>query len=159
MAVERNSTLEAFRARYETDSPEAAPAAMALVGWAKNRGLRNRPRTGPTHDTLLSWLDLGVGEHKILQLETNGLVWILFGELERRFPSKDARVRAAFREALHQRLETVNGGRAARGSRNGKASWRLQQTDLPALTGTLDWAIAQLRGGHEGLLGSRTVES
>ena len=155
MAVERNSTPEAFRARYEAHTPEAAPTAMALMHWAKERGLRYRPRSGPTHDTLLCWLDLGVGEHKIFQLETNGLVWILFGELERRFPAKDAGRRAAFREELHQRLEAVPGGRAGKDSRNGKASWRLRQTDLAALTRTLDWAIGQIRGGHEDLVGSR----
>jgi hypothetical protein len=155
VAVERNSSLETFRARYEADRPEAVPAATALLEWARERGLRCRPRKGPTHDTLLCWLDLGVGEHKIFQLETNDLVWILFGELERRYPSKDAGSRAAFREELHGRMETVRGGRAATGSRNGKASWRLTQTDLPALTRTLDWAIEQLRRGHQELVASR----
>jgi hypothetical protein len=88
-----------------------------------------------------------VRERKIFQLETNGLVWILFSELERSFPSKDIAKRAAFREQLHQRLEQVSGGRAERGSRNSKASWRLAQTALPELTRTLDWAIEELRSG------------
>lgn len=155
MAVERNSSADEFRRRFEKDTPEAAHRAIALMEWAKERGLRYRPRTGPTHDTLLCWLDLGVGEHKIFQLETNGLVWILFGGLERRYPSQDASRRAAFREELHCRLETVPGGRAPKGSRNGKASWRLAHTDLTALTSTLDWAIEQLRDAHMELLAIR----
>jgi hypothetical protein len=155
MAVERNSSADDFRRRFEADTPEAASQADALMKWARERGLRYRPRTGPTHDTLLCWLDLGVREHKIFQLETNGLVWILFGELERRYPSQDAGTRAVFREELHCRLEAVPGGRAAKGSRNGKASWRLTHTDLAALTSSLDRAIEQLRSGHQELLARR----
>ena len=155
MAVPRNSSTEAFRSRYAADCPEAAPAAMALMDWAKQRGLRSRPRTGASHDTLLCWLDLGEREHKILQLETGGKVWIPFSQLERGFPSRDTAKRAAFREQLHQRLEQVSGGRAQRGARNGKASWLLAQTDLPELTRALDWVIEELRGGFAELMNAR----
>ena len=154
MAVERNSTEEAFRARYEHDSPDAARAARKLVQWARDRGLRLRPRAGETHDTLLCLLDLGANEYKIFTLETNGLVWVLFSELTRRFPSTDADEKAAFLATLREKLEKVPGGRAAPGSQGGKASWVLGATDLPMFQEVLEWTIEELRRHQTELLSS-----
>ncbi len=154
MAVERNSTEEAFRVRYEQDSPEAARTARKLMQWGRDHDLRLRPRAGETHDTLLGFLELGAHEHKIFALETNGRVWILFSELLRRFPSTDADEKAAFLATLRKRLEMVPGGRAAPGSQGGKASWVLGETDLPAFLAVLDWTLDELRRHHDELLSS-----
>ncbi len=154
MAVERNSTDAAFRTRYEHDRPEVAPIATKLMDWARERRLLQRPRTGETHDTLLCFLELGVNEHKIFALETNGLVWVLFSELQRRFPSKDASKKTAFLGTLREKLSEVAGGRAAPGSQGGKASWTLASTDVPALLRVLDWAIVELRGHYHELVAS-----
>jgi len=154
VAVERNSTEEAFRARYEHDSPEAARAARKLIQWARDRGLRLRPRAGETHDTLLCLLDLGANVYKIFTLETNGLVWVLFSELTRRFPSTDADEKAAFLATLREKLEKVSGGRAAPGSQGGKASWVLGVTDLAVFQEVLEWTIEELRRHQTELLSS-----
>jgi hypothetical protein len=151
VAVERNSTEEAFRVRYDRDSPEQARAARKLIQWARDRGLRLRPRAGETHDTLMCLLNLGANEYKIFSLETNGHVWVLFSELTRRFPSTDAEEKAAFLATFREKLEKVPGGRAAPGSRGGKASWALEATDLPAFLAVLEWSIEELRR-HQGEL-------
>ena len=155
MAVERNSTEAAFRERYRKDSPGAAPPALRLVDWAKRHGLRLRPRAGPTHDTLIGFLVLGANDHKIFTMETNGLLWVLFTELERRFPSTDRAAVAQFKSELRKKLEGVRGGRAAPGSDQAKASWRLEQTDEAALVGVLEWVVAELRRHYDDLLDDR----
>ena len=154
MAVERNSSEETFRTRYEQDRPDAAPNAAKLVSWAKHRGLLLRPRAGETHDSLLCFLKLGANEHKIFTLETNGLVWIVYKELERRFPSTDVGQKAAFFTNLRERLQGVSGGRAAAGTQGGKASWMVASTDILALVTVLDWVIEELRHHHTELLSS-----
>ena len=154
MAVRRNSTEAAFRARFQQDSPAAAPAARRLLDWAKANALRLRPSAGPTHDTLLGALILA-NDHKIFQLETNGLLWVLFAELARRFPTTDPSATARFISDLRRRLDGVRGGRAKPGSEQSKASWKLALTDEVALIGVLDWLVAELRRHHKDLLDSQ----
>jgi hypothetical protein len=152
VAVERNSSEAAFRARYEADHPEAAPPARGLLHWANERKLNLTWRAGPTHDTALGFLRLGVHDHKMFTLETNGLVWVLFTELGRRFPSTRDGAKDTFLEGFRERLARVAGGRAPAGSRGAKASWKLEQTDMPALQGVLDWAVGDLRKHYAELL-------
>jgi hypothetical protein len=81
-------------------------------------------------------------------------VWVLFSELERRFPSTDAGKKTAFLATLREKLREVPGGRAAPGSQGAKASWVLGATDLPAFLAVLDWAIDELRRYHRELVSS-----
>jgi hypothetical protein len=154
VTVERNSTEAAFRTRYEADHPEAASAARSLLHWANERSLSLTWRAGPTHDTALGFLKLGVHDHKVFTLETNGLVWVLFTELGRRFPSTTDGAKNAFLNGLRERLSKVSGGRARAGSQGAKASWKLEVTDVPALLSVLDWALADLRRHYAELLSS-----
>ena len=155
MAIERNSSEEAFRKRYRQDMPEGAPVATRLIAWAKAHGLQRKPRAGPTHDTLLCFLKLGANEHKVFTLETNGLIWILFTEIERRFPATDHEKTAAFLALLREKLANVRGSRAESAEWGGKASWRLKDTDEAALIAVLEWVLAEHRRHYNDLLDSR----
>jgi hypothetical protein len=155
LTVERNSSDEAFRERYRQDTPEAAPIATRLIAWSRTHGLELRPRAGPTHDTLLCFLKLGGNEHKVFALETNGLIWILFAELERRFPSTEPEKAAAYFASLREKLGAVRGSRADASRWGGKASWRLKDTDETALTAVLKWVVDELRRHWEDLLESQ----
>ena len=137
MAVKRNSSEDDFRHRFKRDCPSVAHSAEEIIRWARDRGLRRIPRAGEKHDTLLAHLILGVGEHKIFTLETNGSVWILFEQLGARFPSTDAQKKREFFEELRRRLGELPGRRVGIKPSADKASWSLQSLDLPAFLAIL----------------------
>ena len=145
MAVKRNSSEDDFRHRFKRDCPSVAHSAEEIIRWARDRGLRRIPRAGEKHDTLLAHLILGVGEHKIFTLETNGSVWILFEQLGARFPSTDAQKKREFFEGLRRRLGELPGRRVGIKPSADKASWSLQSLDLPAFLAILDWVLTELR--------------
>jgi hypothetical protein len=100
--------------------------------------------TAPDMDSLMCHFKLGVLNHKILTLQTDGLVWILFKELAARFPSKDKAEKTRILTAFEARLSEVAGGASTPGEYATQAAWRLDQMDTPAFLGVLDWLLDQL---------------
>jgi hypothetical protein len=155
VAVKRNSSEGDFQERFNRDRPDVASKAEEIIRWARERQLRRIPRAGEKHDTLLAHLILGVTEHKIFTLETNGAVWVLFKQLGARFPSTDAQKKEAFFNELRHRLRQLPGRRADIKSDADKASWNLQEIDLQGFLGILDWLLSELRRHDQDLRASK----
>ena len=155
MVVKRNSSEGDFQNRFNRDRPDVARKAEEIIQWARDRQLRRTPRAGEKHDTLLAHLVLGVTDHKIFTLETNGAVWILFNQLAARFPSTDAQKKDAFFQELRGRLRQLSGRRSDIQPDADKASWNLQDLDVPGFLGILDWVLRELRRHNQDLRGSK----
>jgi hypothetical protein len=138
-------SIEAFRARLLADRPADMEFAEQVITWAINKPLARRWSSASEVDSLTCRATIGLQDHKILTLETNGLVWILFTQLLSTFPSSDATTKKGFHKHLVGRLGKIPGGNTAPGSYKAKASWRLSDTDLPAFLEVADWIVLEVK--------------
>jgi hypothetical protein len=99
---------------------------------------------------------LGVQDHKIFTLETDGLVWILFKELAARFPSKDSSEKKRILTEFEARLSDMAGGASPHNDYATQAAWRLDRLDTQAFLGVLDWLVDQLNRSYALTLKRRT---
>lgn len=141
-------SLEAFKARLLADRPADMGLAEQVITWAINKPLARRWTSGSEIDTLTCRTTIGQQDHKILTLETNGLVWILFNQLLSTFPSSDSAIRQGFHKQLVARLGTIPGGNTLPASYKSKASWRLRDMDLRSFLEVGDWIVLELKKAH-----------
>jgi hypothetical protein len=141
-------SLEAFKARLLAERPADIGSAEQLITWAINKPLARRWSSASDIDSLTCRATIGLQDHKILTLETNGLVWILFNQLLSTFPGSDATAKTGFHKHLVGRLGKIPGGNTAPGSYKSKASWRLGDTDLRAFLEVADWIVVEVRKAH-----------
>ena len=148
MPTATKGSLEAFKARLLADRPADMGIAEQVITWAINKPLARRWSSDSEIDTLTCRATIGLQDHKILALETNGLVWILFTQLLSTFPSSDETTKKAFHKHLVERLGKIPGGNTHPGSYKSKASWRLSDTDLRAFLGVADWIVLEVKKAH-----------
>ena len=147
------STRAAFSARQELDRPTDAVTAAAIVAWSRKRNLAVRWTSAPEMESMMGSLRLGVQEHKLLTLQTNGLVWVLVTQLSARLPFVDPAAKAQLIEDLRTRLlEFPRAGQSSSG-KGSKIAFRLEDLRTSDSLGkffvTLEWLIARLQNGFE----------
>lgn len=143
------SNRAAFTARLAQDRPADVETAEKIILWAKSRDLALRWTSATETDSMMGSLRLGVQEHKLLTLQTNGLVWVLVTQLAARLPIRDEDAKAKLLADFRERLMTLpRAGQSASG-KGAKIAFRLE--DLRAAGGldgfykTLEWMMAQLK--------------
>jgi hypothetical protein len=144
-----NSTRAAFSARQELDRPADAATAAEIIAWARKRDLAVRWTTADDIDSMTASLRLGVQEHKLLTLQTNGLVWVLVTQLSARLPILDEAVKTQLIEDLRTRLlELPRAGQSSSG-KGAKIAFRLEDLRTADKVGkllkTLEWLTGQLQ--------------
>ena len=147
------STRAAFGDRQELDRPADAAAAAEIIAWARKRNLAVRWTTAPEMDSMTASLRLGVQEHKLLTLQTNGLVWVLVTQLSARLPILDDAVKTELIEDLRTRLlELPRAGQSSSG-KGAKIAFRLEDLQAADAVGkllkTLEWLIGQLQSSFD----------
>ena len=147
------STRAAFSARQELDRPTDAVTAAAIVAWSRKRNLAVRWTSAPEMESMMGSLRLGVQEHKLLTLQTNGLVWVLVTQLSARLPFVDPAAKAQLIEDLRTRLlEFPRAGQSSSG-KGSKIAFRLEDLRTSDSLGkffvTLEWLIARLQNGFD----------
>ena len=147
------STRAAFSARQELDRPTDAVTAAAIVAWSRKRNLAVRWTSAPEMESMMGSLRLGVQEHKLLTLQTNGLVWVLVTQLSARLPFVDPADKARLIEDLRTRLlEFPRAGQSSSG-KGSKIAFRLEDLRTSDSLGkffvTLEWLIARLQNGFD----------
>jgi hypothetical protein len=145
------SSEATFRTRLLADRPGDDAAVDRVTRWAKSHGLSRRWTSGTQLDTLVCHLKLGERRHKMLTLETGGLIWVLFGELSSSLPVRDAGQKAEFLAEVRGRMQAIPGAVSDAPGRATQAAWRLEAVDLTAFLATLDWLLENLRKQHEAL--------
>ena len=116
----------AFGDRQQLDRPADAATAAEIIAWARKRDLAVRWTTAPEMDSMTASLRLGVQEHKLLTLQTNGLVWVLVTQLSARLPILDEAVKTELIEDLRTRLlELPRAGQSSSG-KGAKIAFRLE---------------------------------
>lgn len=113
------------------------------------RKLQRRWSSAGTVDSLTCFAVIGQYKHKILTLETNGLVWILVGQVMAAVPGTDPKAKDAFHKQLCTRLGKVPGGNTVSPDYKAKAAWRLADTDLTAFLSAADWILDKLQSSHD----------
>ena len=146
------SNERAFRTRFHADRPNVTAVADSILAWATAKPLKRKYTTAPDQDSCMCRYKLGVQEHKVLTLETSGLVWILFEELAARFPTRDTAHKTRILAEFEARLSQVP-GRASSGSFATQAAWQLESIDTAAFLGVLDWLVDQLKSSYAETLG------
>ena len=147
------STRAAFSARQDLDRPADAATAAEIIAWARKRDLAVRWTTAPEMDSMTASLRLGVQEHKLLTLQTNGLVWVLVTQLSARLPILDEAVKTQLIENLRARLlELPRAGQSSSG-KGAKIAFRLEDLrtsdSVGKLTKTLEWLTGQLQASFD----------
>ena len=148
MALSTQGSPDSFTQRLVADRPSDRGFAERIIGWATDRKLSRQWTSASGVDTVTCRATIGLNKHKILAVETNGLVWILFGQLLAAFPSPDPVKKEQFHKQLTDRLKKVAGGNTLKTTYKSKASWRLCDTDLQAFLGVADWMLDQLKKTH-----------
>lgn len=148
MLAATKGSREAFKARLLAERPADAELADRVITWAIDKPLSRKWSTASEIDTLTCRAMIGQQEHKILAMETSGLVWILFNQLISTFPSSDALVKETFRKHLTTKLGKIPGGNSTPANYKAKASWRLCDTDLRAFLEVGDWMVQELKKAH-----------
>ena len=149
------STRRAYEARSLAQRPDVASVTDSIIQWATARKLKLEYTTAPDLDSAMCRRRLGVQEHKIFTLQTNGLIWILFAELASRFPSEDEAEKATILQEFERQLALVPGGTSIPGEYGTQAAWRLDTMDWPAFFAALDWILAQLESSYNRVLARR----
>ena len=149
MAVTTQGSAATFKTRLLAERPAEAGFAEQVIAWATSRHLVRKWSSAGEIDTLTCQATIGQYKHKILTLQTNGLIWILFDQLVSGFPSKEATLKARFRKQLCDRLGKIPGGNSLPTAYKAKASWRLADMNLPAFLGVTDWMLGDLHKTHE----------
>jgi hypothetical protein len=147
------STRAAFSARQELDRPTDAGTAAAIVAWSRKRNLAVRWTSATDTESMTGSLRLGVQEHKLLTLQTNGLVWVLVTQLSARLPFVDPAAKTQLIDDLRTRLlEFPRAGQSASG-KGAKIAFRLEDLRTSDTLGkffvTLEWLIARLQTGFD----------
>jgi len=148
MALATQGSSDSFTKRFAADRPADLGFAARVIAWATDRKLARQWTSAGEIDTLTCRATIGQRKLKILTLETNGLVWILFGQLLSDFPSPEPATKERFLKQLSDRLKKVAGGTTLTTPYKSKASWRLGDTDLTAFLGVADWMLEDLRKTH-----------
>lgn len=148
MALATQGSSDSFTKRFSADRPAELGFAERVIAWATDRKLGRQWTSADQVDTLTCRATIGLRKHKILTLETNGLVWILIGQLLSDFPSPDPATKERFQKHLADRLKKVAGGNTLTTPYKSKASWRLCDTDLQAFLGVADWMLEELKKTH-----------
>ena len=146
------SNRRQFQHRFRADNSKVAAVAEDIINWAVTQKLKVRYTTAPDLDSAMGWRVLGVQEHKIFTLQTDGLVWILFKELASRFPLKDQTAKRAMLAEFEHRLSKVAGSATQPETYATQAAWRLEKIDAPAFIEVLDWLLEQIDVAYEGSL-------
>lgn len=149
MALTTPGSVDTFKRRFLADRPGEAGFAEQVIAWAMSRHLVRKWSSAAAMDTLTCQATIGQYKHKILALQTNGLIWILFDQLLSGFPSGDATVKARFHKQLADRLGKIPGGNSLPTAYKSKASWRLSDMNVPAFLGVADWMLSDLQKTHE----------
>ena len=149
MAITTQGSAETFKRRFLADRPSDAALAEQVIAWATSRHLVRGWTSAAEIDTLTCRATIGQYKHKILTLQTNGLIWILFSQLLAVFPGSDTAMKARFQKQLSDRLGKIPGGNSLPATYKSKASWRLADMDLPAFLGVTDWALGELKRTHD----------
>jgi len=149
MAATTQGSADLFKQRFLADRPAEAGLADRVIAWATAKHLLRKWSSAGTVDSLTCRAVVGQYEHKILTLETNGLVWVLFGQLLSGFPNPDPKAREKFHQQLCARLGKIPGGNSPSADYKSKASWRLGDMDLPAFLAVADWLLVELQKTHE----------
>src|SRR5258706_14005030 len=149
MAKTTQGSAETFRKRLLADRPSDVGFAEHVIAWATSRHLVRGWTSAGEIDTLTCRATIGQYKHKILTLQTNGLIWILFSQLLSVFPSPDTTMRARFHKQLSDRIGKIPGGKSLPARYKSKASWRLAAMELPAFLGVTDWVLGELNRTHD----------
>ena len=148
MAITTQGSSDSFTKRFVADRPADLGFAERVIAWATDRKLGRQWTSSDEIDTLTCRATIGQRKLKILTMETNGLVWILFGQVLSDFPSPEPATKERFHKHLADRLKKVAGGTTLTTPYKSKASWRLCDTDLPAFLGVTDWMLEELKKIH-----------
>lgn len=112
-----------------------------------------RWKSGREMDSMMGFFQLGVQEHKVLTLQTNGLVWVLFDQMESRLPVSDAAERMRFMTELRARLLALPKADHKATASGVQASFRLEDLQnagqTAALLETLEWAMSSIAAYFE----------
>ena len=149
MAITTQGSAETFKRRFLADRPSEAGFADQVIAWATSRHLVRGWTSAGEIDTLTCRATIGQYKHKILTLQTNGLIWMLFSQLLAVFPSSDTEMKARFQKQLSDRLGKVPGGNSLPTAYKSKASWRLADMNLPVFLGVTDWVLGELERTHD----------
>src|ERR1044071_6912745 len=93
MALTTPGSVDTFKRRFLADRPGEAGFAEQVIAWAMSRHLVRKWSSAAAMDTLTCQATIGQYKHKILALQTNGLIWILFDQLLAVFPGSDTATR------------------------------------------------------------------